>query len=82
MKALDKATLGRRHFLRAVGVGAAATAAAPLATAAKADSETKGREAQVPLPGKRSREKLLPRQPLPELSAGSRPWTRRWPSTT
>ncbi len=36
-----KATVGRREFLRALGAGAgvAATAAAPLATPAKADSE-------------------------------------------
>ena len=35
-----KLTLGRRDFLRALGAGAAASAAAPLATEAKADSET------------------------------------------
>ena len=35
-----KPTLGRRDFLRALGAGAAASAAAPLATEAKADSET------------------------------------------
>ena len=40
MKSERKATLGRREFLRALGVGAAATAAAPLATEAKADTET------------------------------------------
>lgn len=40
MKAEGKATLGRRHFLRALGVGAAASAAAPLATEAVADSES------------------------------------------
>jgi hypothetical protein len=36
-----KATVGRREFLRALGAGAgvAATAAAPLATPAKADTE-------------------------------------------
>jgi len=39
MKAERKATLGRRHFLRALGVGAAA-GAAPLATEAVADSES------------------------------------------
>ena len=33
-------TLARRQFLRALGAGAAATAAAPLATDAMADSET------------------------------------------
>lgn len=33
-------TLGRRDFLRALGAGAAVTAVAPLATEAKADSET------------------------------------------
>jgi hypothetical protein len=35
-----KPTLGRRDFLRALGAGAAVTAAAPLATEAKADTET------------------------------------------
>ena len=37
----DKATVGRRDFLRAVGAGAglAATAAVPLASDARADSE-------------------------------------------
>ena len=41
MQPKDKRTFGRREFLRALGAGAAATAATtPLATAAKADSET------------------------------------------
>jgi hypothetical protein len=40
MKAERKTTLGRRHFLRALGVGAAASAAAPLSTEAVADSES------------------------------------------
>jgi hypothetical protein len=42
MKTERKATVGRREFLRAIGVGAgvAATTAAPLATGAKADTET------------------------------------------
>jgi hypothetical protein len=42
MKQQDKTKVGRRDFLRALGAGAgvAATAAAPLATEAKADSET------------------------------------------
>jgi hypothetical protein len=35
-----KSTLGRRDFLRALGAGAAVTAAAPLATETKADSES------------------------------------------
>jgi hypothetical protein len=39
MKTESKTTLGRRQFLRALGVGAAVTAAAPLATEAMADSE-------------------------------------------
>jgi hypothetical protein len=41
MKKSDKAAVGRREFLRALGAGAgvAVTAAAPLATVAKADSE-------------------------------------------
>ena len=40
MESDHKPTLGRRDFLRAFGAGAAVTAAAPLATEAKADSET------------------------------------------
>jgi len=40
MTAERKTTLGRRHFLRALGVGAAASAAAPLSTEAVADSES------------------------------------------
>ena len=35
-----KATLGRRQFLRALGLGAAATATPRLATEAMADTET------------------------------------------
>jgi hypothetical protein len=35
-----KPALGRRDFLRALGAGAAVTATAPLATEAKADTET------------------------------------------
>jgi hypothetical protein len=40
MKQNDKPTVGRRDFLRALGAGAGAAVAAPLATTAKADSET------------------------------------------
>jgi len=40
MKTESKTTLGRRQFLRALGVGAAVTAAAPLVTEATADTET------------------------------------------
>ena len=40
MKVERKATLERRQFLRALGLGAAVTAAVPLATEAIADSET------------------------------------------
>jgi hypothetical protein len=40
MKVERKTALGRRQFLRALGLGAAVTAAAPLATEAIADSET------------------------------------------
>ena len=40
MKVEHKTTLGRRQFLRALGAGAAVAAAVPLATEAKADSET------------------------------------------
>ena len=36
----ESRTVGRREVLRALGVGVAAAGAAPLATAAKADSET------------------------------------------
>ena len=41
MKPENKTAVGRREFLRVLGAGAgvAATTAAPLATAAKADSE-------------------------------------------
>jgi len=39
MKQNDKRTVGRRDFLRVLGVSAGAAAAAPLATAAKADNE-------------------------------------------
>ena len=41
MKKSDKVAVGRREFLRALGAGAgvAVTAAAPLASAVKADSE-------------------------------------------
>jgi hypothetical protein len=35
-----RATVGRREFLRVVGAGAAAAAATPFATEARADSET------------------------------------------
>jgi len=40
MKTESKTTLGRRQFLRALSVGAAVTATAPLATEAMADTET------------------------------------------
>jgi hypothetical protein len=40
MKTERNSTLGRRQFFRAVGAGVAATAAAPLATEALADTET------------------------------------------
>jgi hypothetical protein len=36
----SKSKVGRRDFLRVLGAGAAVTAAAPLATEAKADNET------------------------------------------
>jgi len=35
-----KTTVGRREFLRVLGAGGAAAAAAPLSTQAKADTET------------------------------------------
>jgi hypothetical protein len=40
MKAQDKITVGRRHLLRVLGIGAAAAATGPLATEAVADSES------------------------------------------
>jgi hypothetical protein len=40
MKEDSKATLGRRQFFRALGIGGAAAVAPPLATEAMADSET------------------------------------------
>ena len=39
MTSKQKTVVGRREFLRVAGVGAAAAAAAPLATEAKADTE-------------------------------------------
>ncbi len=68
MKQQDKAKLGRRDFLRAIGAGAglAVTAAAPLATEAAAAEIRRGQE-EGPLQGNRSREGLLQGQPLSEL---------------
>ena len=40
MKEHQKTKFGRRDFLRALGAGAAVTAAAPLVNEAKADSES------------------------------------------
>jgi hypothetical protein len=40
MQTKGKTTVGRRDFLRVLGVGATAATAAPLATPAKADTET------------------------------------------
>ena len=40
MQSKDKRTVGRREFLRVLGVGATVAAAAPLASQAKADTET------------------------------------------
>jgi hypothetical protein len=40
MTAKSRATVGRREFLRVVGAGAAVAATSPLATEARADSET------------------------------------------
>ena len=40
MKQQDKSKVGRRDFLRALGAGAGVAAAAPLATTAKADTES------------------------------------------
>jgi hypothetical protein len=40
MKQQDKAKIGRRDVLRALGAGAGVAATVPLATGAKADTET------------------------------------------
>jgi hypothetical protein len=40
MQSKDKTAVGRREFLRALGAGATVAVAAPLATEAKADTET------------------------------------------
>jgi len=40
MQSKDKTTVGRREFLRVLGAGATAAAAVPLASQAKADTET------------------------------------------
>jgi hypothetical protein len=40
MQTKRKTTVGRREFLRVLGAGGAAAAAAPLSTQAKADTET------------------------------------------
>ena len=40
MQSKAKTAVGRREFLRVLGVGATAAAATPLATQAKADTET------------------------------------------
>jgi hypothetical protein len=40
MQSKDKTTVGRREFLRVLGAGATVAAAVPLATEAKADTET------------------------------------------
>ena len=40
MQSKAKTTVGRREFLRVLGAGGAAAASAPLAGAAKADTET------------------------------------------
>jgi hypothetical protein len=40
MQTKSKTTVGRREFLRVLGAGAGVAAAAPLATQAKADTET------------------------------------------
>jgi hypothetical protein len=39
MQSKDRAVVGRREFLRVLGAGAAATAAVPLASEARADTE-------------------------------------------
>jgi hypothetical protein len=40
MEQENKTAFGRRHFLRVLGAGAVVAGASPLATEAKADSET------------------------------------------
>ncbi len=69
MKQQDKAKLGRRDFLRAMGAGAglAVTAAAPLATeAAATESDADKKKARYKANSDR-REDLLQGQPLSEL---------------
>ena len=75
MKQQDKAKLGRRDFLRAMGAGAglAVTAAAPLVTEAAAAEIRRGQE-EGPLQGNRSREGLLQGQPFSELAHDSEKW--------
>ena len=46
MKAQGRLSLGRRQFFRALGVGAAARAAAPLATEADSESNDEKRKAR------------------------------------
>ena len=46
MKAQGRLSLGRRQFFRALGVGAAASAAAPLATEADSESNDEKRKAR------------------------------------
>ena len=76
MKQQDKAKtkLGRRDFLRALGAGAgvAATAAAPLASEANADTENNDEKRKARYKEIRSREDLLPRQPVSELREARR----------
>ena len=66
MKAEGKAKVGRRDFLRALGAGAgvAVAAAGPLATSARADSESNAGEDEGPLSGDRAREGVLSGQQI------------------
>ena len=67
MKKSEKATVGRREFLRTLGAGAtvAAAAAGPLASGAHADTETNDEKRKARYKDRLSGSSdVLPRQPL------------------
>ena len=67
-----KPEVARRDFLRVLGAGAgvAATAAAPLAGVAKADTENNDEKRKARYKETDRREDLLSRQPVSELKGG------------